>query len=228
LEDCLIAGFETNDNRVNLLARFGGRWAQEDATDWVDATHRAWPPRFIGNRIFLAPHWCTDETPTGRIRIIHNPGLACGTGEHPCTQLALSAIEALDLTGKTVVDIGTGSGLLAIAALQLGAALAIGVDSDEAALHAARENFELNHLPANLAASSVDCLRDACVAVTVANISATVLMSIADELLRICAANAHLILTGFSEYELPAIEETFGKGSVTSSGEWRCVDVPLR
>lgn len=227
LEDGLIAGFETNDERANLLARFGGRWTQEDATDWIDATHRAWPPRLIGNRIFLAPPWCTDATPAGRIRLIHNPGLACGTGEHPCTQLALAAIESLALKGKTVVDVGTGSGLLAIAALQLGAQTAIGVDPDEASLTAARENFELNHLPANLAAGSVDCLRDACAPVTIANISATVLMSIADELLRISAADAHLILTGFSEYELPAIEETFGKGTVTSSGEWRCVNVPL-
>ncbi len=218
LDDGLIAGFETNDQRAELLRRFGGEWTQEDSIDWVETTERAWPARLIGKRIFLAPHWCTEVTPVDRVRIIHNPGLACGTGEHPCTQLALEAIERARVEGKTVVDIGTGSGLLAIAALRLGARMAVGVDFDEAALIAARENFELNGFSAGLAVGSADCLREA--DVTVANISATVILSIADELLRI---GGLLILTGFSDYELPAMEATFGSGAVTESGEWRCL-----
>ena len=220
LADGLIAAFETNDQRTELLKRFGGTWTQEDSTDWVEATQRAWPARLIGGKIFLAPHWCQDETPAGRVRIVHNPGLACGTGEHPCTQLALVALESINLKGKTLVDVGTGSGLLAAAALLLGANVAIGVDHDEAALHAARENFELNRLPAHLAVGSADCLRAA--DVTVVNISATVILSIADELLRI---GGQLILTGFSDYELPPMQQTFGTGTVTSSGEWCCLSL---
>jgi len=226
----LIAGFETNDDRVELLKRFAGRdtqWEQEDATDWVAETHLAWPPRLVGDRIFLAPPWCEDETPSGRVRIAHNPGLACGTGEHPCTQLALAAIEAADVAGKTLVDIGTGSGLLAIAALRLGARSAVGVDTDEAALAAARENFQLNNLPSALATGSAECLRNGCADVTVGNISGTVLLSIADELFRICTSNGRLILTGFNENELAAMEQHFGNGAVTSCGEWRCLDVQL-
>ena len=95
----LIAGFETNDQREALLARCANHeasWTQEDAIDWVAATERAWPARFIGKKIFLTPPWCTDGTPVGRIRVIHNPGLACGTGEHPCTQLALAAMSNID------------------------------------------------------------------------------------------------------------------------------------
>lgn len=226
----LIAGFETNDPRADLMKRFadrGARWMQEDSTDWVAATERAWPARAIGERIFLAPPWCTDPTPLGRVRVIHNPGLACGTGEHPCTQLAIAALEAADVAGKTVADIGTGSGLLAIAALRLGASVAVGVDTDEAALSAAHENFELNDLPSCLAAGSADCLRDGCAAVTVANISGTVLLSIADELMRISTARARLILTGFTQYELSAIDQHIGNGTVTSCGEWRCLSVQL-
>jgi ribosomal protein L11 methyltransferase len=218
LEDGLIAGFETNGHRADLLKRFGGSWVQEDSTDWIEATHQAWPPRLIGDRIFLAAHWCADETPAGRVRVIHNPGLACGTGEHPCTQLALAALESANVSGKVVVDIGSGSALLAIAALRLGARTAVGVDLDEAALTAARENFELNGLPANLAVGSADCLREA--DVTISNISATVILSIADELLRI---GGTLILTGFSDYELLAMQQTFGPGTVTENGEWRCL-----
>jgi ribosomal protein L11 methyltransferase len=226
----LIAAFETNSERLNLLKRFASRqasWIQEDLTDWVEATHRAWPAREIGRSIFLAPPWCTVDTPANRVRIVHNPGLACGTGEHPCTRLALSALETTALAGRSVADVGTGSGILAIAALRLGARLAIGVDWDESALCAARENFELNDLPPLLAAGSADCLRDGCAAVTVANISGTVLLSVADELLRITSAGGQLILSGFTEHELPAIQQNFGDGEVTSCGEWRCLSVPL-
>ncbi len=226
----LIASFETNASRTDLLNRFAGRdtsWVQEDSTNWIAATHRAWPPRPIGQRIFLAPPWCLDETPSGRVRIVHNPGLACGTGEHPCTQLALSALERANLPGKIVVDIGTGSGVLAIAALRFDASMAIGIDTDEAALAAARENFALNRLPPLLVAGSADCLRDGFADVTVANISGTVLLSIADELLRITGPRGQLILTGFSEYELPAIQQNFGDGEITSCGEWRCLHAQL-
>jgi ribosomal protein L11 methyltransferase len=159
--------------------------------------------------------------------VIHNPGLACGTGEHPCTQLALSALELANLPHKTVVDIGTGSGLLAIAALHLGARLAIGVDPDEAALSATRENFALNNLHPLLVVGSADGLRDASSAVTLANISGTVLLSIADDLLRITSQRGQLILTGFTEHELRAIEQNFGRGQVTSCAGWRCLTVQL-
>jgi len=161
------------------------------------------------------------------VRVIHNPGLACGTGEHPCTQLALMALETMALAGKTVVDIGTGSGILAIAALRLGAGFAIGIDTDEAALSAARENFALNTLPPQLVVGSADCLRAGCAAVTVANISATVLLSLAAELFRITGSAGQLILTGFAEYELAAVQQNFGFGEVTSCAEWRCLTVPL-
>lgn len=226
----LIAGFEANDLRSELLARFAAyspEWDQEDAIDWVEETYRAWPAREVGRRLFLAPPWSKEVTPIGRERIVHNPGLACGTGEHPCTQLALLALEEHLRPGSRVVDIGTGSGLLAIAALRLGAAWAIGIDRDEAALRAARENFELNRLSASLAAGSADCLASHCSDLTVANISGTVLLSIANDLLRMARKGAWLILTGFTEAELPIIKQTFGTGTVTTLNEWRCLSLLL-
>lgn len=225
----LIAGFESNAQRAELLEHFAGRdthWDEEDSTDWVAETHRAWPPRSIGECLFLAPAWSTDMTPPGKLRITHNPGLACGTGEHPCTQLALEALERSNPAGKIVIDIGTGSGLLAIAALRLGAISAIGIDPDEAALQAATENFNLNKFNPTLAVGYADCLRDSCAHITVANISATVLLAIGDDLLRIVAPGGTLILTGFTDDELPALEQVFGSGLVTSSGEWRCLSLP--
>jgi ribosomal protein L11 methyltransferase len=153
----------------------------------------------------------------------HNPGLACGTGEHPCTQLALEAIERQIRPGVTVVDIGTGSGILAIAALQLGARRVAGTDLDEAALHAAAENFALNDLLPQLIVGSADCLRSQCSDLTVANISGSVLLSIMDHLVRITSPSGRLILTGFPESELPAFLQLFPDCEVSGRNEWRCI-----
>lgn len=224
----LIAGFASNDSRDALLkrfARFSPQWAQEADTDWVAATRDAWPARAVGNRLYLAAPWCTDETPGGRLRRNHNPGLACGTGEHPCTQLALEALENLVFPGCSVADIGTGSGILAIAALQLGASLVIGLDPDEAALRAATENFELNHLRANLGAASADCLASDVFDIVVANISATVLLSIADDRLRIVRSRGTLVLTGFAEAESAVVRQVFTGCTEVEQDGWSCLSL---
>jgi ribosomal protein L11 methyltransferase len=227
----LIASFETNADRLMLLERFAAHspeWKQQSAIDWVAETQRAWPGREVGTRFFLSPPWCADATPPDRLRLMHNPGLACGTGEHVCTQLALIALERCIRPLCKAVDVGTGSGVLAIAALQLGAALAVGLDTDEAALEAARENFALNQLIPTLATGSADCMADGCADVVVANISATVLISIAADLLSLLAKEGFLILTGFQEPELATVQNMFATAEVTSSlvfslDDWNCL-----
>jgi ribosomal protein L11 methyltransferase len=229
-EITLLSGFEKNESRESLLRRFAlyrPEWEHDDATDWVAHTKEAWPPRRVGERLFLTPPWYDGETPSGCLRVIHNPGLACGTGEHPCTQLALEALEKCMLTGATVADVGTGSGILAIAALRLGAARAVGLDTDEAALAAARENFALNGLPALLSAGSAEAVQSGTADVTVANIGATVLLAISEDLLRIIKPNGTLILTGFPEWELSALRKMFPSASVSAMNEWRCIVATL-
>lgn len=165
---------------VILIATFEnpqeGGWKEDESIDWVAETQRTWKARQVGERIFLAPPWNDEPTPGGRFRLIHNPGLASGTGEHPCTQLALAALEQCVAAGCRVIDVGTGSGILAIAALLSGAASAVGLDPDEMALGVARENHRLNDRSPLLAAGSAECLADGCADITVANISATVLL----------------------------------------------------
>jgi ribosomal protein L11 methyltransferase len=222
----LIAAFEMNEHRGELLRRFAQyapEWEHEIGTDWIQYTRDAWPARSVGTKLFLAPHWCSDPTPEGRERIIHNPGQACGTGEHPCTQLALKALEECVWAGSRVIDVGTGSGILAIAARRLGAATAIGMDIDEASLQAARENFLLNNLTPRLVVGSAEAVPDACADVTVANINGTVLLSMLDELLRITRTNGWLILTGFAEEECPALQAYFPDAIVSAINEWRCL-----
>lgn len=216
---------------VVLIATFAnaqpGAWKEDQSIDWIAETQRAWPPRLIGQRIFLAPPWNREPAPEGRFRLVHNPSSASGTGEHPCTQLALAALEQHITAGIRVVDVGTGSGILAVAARLLGAVSAIGLDTDEAALDVARENHALNALAPQLIVGSAECLSDSCADILVANINATVLLSIADEFLRISARGGRLILTGFTEPELSTIEQIFPPFAkcVHQSGEWVCVNL---
>ena len=224
----LLAAFHHRND--SLLRRFGAyspAWREVAEIDWIEETHRAWPARAIGNRLFLAPGWCTHPTPPGRIRIVHNPGQASGTGEHPCTQLALLALENRLGAGATVADIGTGSGILSIAALRLGAARAISADIDGDALHVARESFSLNALEAELVAGSANCLADGIADITVANISGAVLLSIMEDLLRITRAGGCLVLAGFPESELYAFQQLFPSGDIAIQGEWCSIIVKL-
>ncbi|MBV9036001.1 MAG: 50S ribosomal protein L11 methyltransferase, partial [Acidobacteriaceae bacterium] len=162
----------------------------------------------------------------GRVRIIHNPGLASGTGEHPCTQLVLEALERSVTPGATVLDVGTGSGVLAIAALQLGAGFALGIDPDINALQTARENL-LNGLTPALAAGSADCIADGWADITVANISGTVLLSILDDLLRATRLGGHLILSGFINDEAPAFLRLFPDAEQTTREGWSCLETKV-
>lgn len=107
--------------------------------EWMDNFH---PMRF-GERLWICPSW--REVPDANaVNVMLDPGLAFGTGTHPTTSLCLQWLDGLDLAGKTIIDFGCGSGILAIAALKLGAAKAIGIDIDPQAIQASRDNAERN------------------------------------------------------------------------------------
>ncbi|EOG1933879.1 50S ribosomal protein L11 methyltransferase [Providencia stuartii] len=107
--------------------------------EWMDNFH---PMRF-GQRLWVCPSW-RDVPDPNAVNVMLDPGLAFGTGTHPTTSLCLEWLDGLDLEGKTVIDFGCGSGILAIAALKLGAAQAIGIDIDPQAIIASRDNAERN------------------------------------------------------------------------------------
>ncbi len=107
--------------------------------EWMDNFH----PMQFGKRLWICPSWREIPDPNA-VNVMLDPGLAFGTGTHPTTALCLEWLESLDLEGKTVIDFGCGSGILAIAALKLGAKKAIGIDIDPQAIIASRANAEQN------------------------------------------------------------------------------------
>ena len=118
--------------------------------NWMEAWKERYKPIPIGKTLIIVPAWL-DSQDVARISIKIDPGMAFGTGTHPTTQLCLALVEeafndlgAADRQALTIIDIGCGSGILSIGALKLGAALALGVDIDEASVKASRENADAN------------------------------------------------------------------------------------
>jgi ribosomal protein L11 methyltransferase len=119
-----------------------------DDQDWVRATQAQFGPQRISAKFWIVPGWCTPPDPSA-LNILLDPGLAFGTGSHPSTRLCLRWLERHVRPAARVIDFGCGSGILAIAAMKLGAASAHGVDIDPQAVLAARRNAVQNQVPAH-------------------------------------------------------------------------------
>jgi ribosomal protein L11 methyltransferase len=125
-------------------------------SDWADAWKAYFPVMRVGQRIVIRPTWRRHRAAPGDVVLALDPGMAFGTGLHPTTRLCLAAVEALadrgDLAGARVLDVGCGSGILAIAAVKLGAASAVGVDTDPIAIEATTANVRRNRIARRVAA----------------------------------------------------------------------------
>ncbi len=115
----------------------------DDGEDWQNSWKEHYAALPVGNRLIIKPSWVDleEEAAVGRVIVELDPGIAFGTGYHPSTYTCLEALEELALPGMKVLDLGTGSGILTIAALKLGAASSVALDIDGQAVSAARQNF---------------------------------------------------------------------------------------
>jgi ribosomal protein L11 methyltransferase len=121
-------------------------WKTVDDEDWANGWKQYYKPIRITDRLTVKPTWETYEPSEGEIVIELDPGMAFGTGTHPTTSLCLRAIERYIKPGDEVIDVGTGSGILAIAAAKLGAGGVLALDLDPVAVSSAKENVALNGL----------------------------------------------------------------------------------
>ena len=113
-------------------------------TDWEESWKENYPPQPIGKNLIVLPCWLAEQDESGRLPVILDPGLTFGTGAHPSTQMVMEFMEDLVKPGFRCLDLGSGSGILSIAALRLGAASAVGMDIDPKAEDIARENAAYN------------------------------------------------------------------------------------
>lgn len=145
-----LAGFE---------AALGMTMGGVDEEDWADGWKQYYKPTPIGERLLILPEW--EECPdTDRVVFLNNPGMAFGTGTHATTRLALEAVERVTQAGMRVLDMGCGSGILAICALLLGAECADGVDIDPLAADVSRENAARNGVQARYRAFAGNVVTD--------------------------------------------------------------------
>ena len=165
-------------------------------TDWVTLTQRQFAPIRAGERLWIVPTWHAPPEP-GAINIVLDPGVAFGTGSHPTTGLCLAWLERNVRAGDSVLDYGCGSGILAIAAMRLGAARAIAIDIDPLALEAARYNSQRNAVA--LEVMDAQSAIPGAVRITVANILANPLRMLAPILASHTQPGGMLVLSGILE-----------------------------
>ena len=205
--------------------------------DWAEGWKENYPPQPVGEQLVVLPYWNSEET-GGRLPIILDPGLTFGTGAHPSTQMVLEVMENTVKPGFACLDLGSGSGILSIAALRLGAASAIGVDIDPKAEDIARENAAYNGFAApafqamtgnvtedkkmmeQLAAGQYDLV--------LVNIVADVIIGLAPLLPRFLRTETKLICSGILDVRLPDVIAALERAGLTvtqtkAKEDWRCV-----
>ena len=180
--------------------------------DWIRAWMDSFKPLKFGKKLWICPTWCKVPD-SDAVTVMLDPGLAFGTGTHPTTSLCLEWLDGLNLLDKTVLDYGCGSGILAIAALKLGAKEAFGVDIDPQALEASKENAKrngvLNKLTLCDGKKSSASLTPA--PVTVANILCGPLADLEPHIAKLTAPDGLLALSGILTEQAPEIIEAYSK-----------------
>jgi ribosomal protein L11 methyltransferase len=192
----------------------------EDA-DWVALTQRQFEPIRVGERLWIVPTWHHAPEPDA-INVILDPGAAFGTGSHPTTRLCLAWLERHIAGGESVLDYGCGSGILAIAAMRLGAGSVVAVDVDPLALEAARYNAAQNAVAIEVldAQSALPCR----FGITVANILANPLRMLAPLLGAHTRAGGWITLSGILEQQAEGVVAAYAPWAelavVADEGGW--------
>jgi len=200
--------------RASLSQRFAVTPIDVSDEDWARRSQEGLAPISVG-RITVLPN-PESRTPNPDIVVVIRPSMGFGTGHHATTRLCLDALQQIDLGGKTALDVGTGSGVLAIAADRLGAASAIGIDLDPDAIQSARENLELNpdvrHVRFDVADLGAAALSPA--DVVLANLTGALLERSAPTLLATVRSGGALILSGLQSHERDTVVRAFAAAEV--------------
>ena len=209
-----------------------------EEVDWEESWKENYPPQPVGKNIIVLPYWLADSDTDGKLPVILDPGLTFGTGAHPSTQMVMEFMEQLPLEGKSCIDLGSGSGILSIAALRLGAKSAVGVDIDPKAEDIARQNCSYNGFAApEFTAFTGNVLADKKLMarlskekydLVLVNIVADVIVALSPVLPEIVAENGTLILSGILDNRLADVKQALHAAGLTITAvgekeEWRSI-----
>ena len=187
--------------------------------EWMDNFH----PMQFGERLWICPSW-RDVPDPDAVNVMLDPGLAFGTGTHPTTALCLRWLDGIDMAGKTVVDFGCGSGILALAALKLGAERVVGVDIDPQALQATKENARRNGVEDRLDVYLPQDQPELEADVVMANILSGPLLALQSVITNYCKSKGLLVLSGILAEQVSKIEDAYSQDIVLEpsaiDGEW--------
>lgn len=212
------AFFEETSDRGEILQLYpGARLRVEEQRDWVQFARDLLQPIEVGSRFYLVPAWRDDPAPAGRFRIAVNPGLAFGTGVHETTRLCMEALEDFVSPGMSVLDVGTGSGILAHAARLLGAGEVYACDIDNVAVEIAGQHGGAPHR----FVGSADAVATGAADVVVANINPETILRLAPDLLRVRRAGGILLASGLERSDVALVRQALPPvREIREKGEW--------
>ena len=242
LEDTDSAGM---DKLTTLLSKLGLTMTSAllPDVDYEESWKDSYPPQPIGKKLLVLPCWLADTDPDGRLPVILDPGLTFGTGAHPSTQMVMEAMEELVQPGDHCLDLGSGSGILSITALRLGAKSAAGVDIDPKAEGIARENAAYNGFGApeflaftgNVTADKqlMEKLADRHYDLVLVNIVADVIIGLSPVLPKFMDEKTLLICSGILDTRLEDVKAALEKAGleitlIKAKEDWRCVSARRR
>ena len=227
----LTAYFEVAENKAEIeqaLKPWECRFEPVPDTDWTLAWRSFFQPVYPTPRMAICPPWDRVPDPPGGFTVAIDPQMAFGTGHHETTRLALLGLEKKITSGDRVLDVGTGSGILSIAAVKLGAAEVMAVDIEASAIENARANCVLNDVDAQvvLMQCSVDRV-SGLFDVVVANIISSILFSLIPELAKRLHPEGYAILGGILDREREAFCTALDRANLVldemlDDGEWLC------
>ena len=191
--------------------------------NWEQIGRDQFRPFNVEGALWVCPSWCQPPVPNA-VNIIIDPGLAFGTGTHPTTALCLRQLNKIDLAERTVLDWGCGSGILAVAALKLGALRATATDIDPKALSTTRENGQNNGIGDQLAVVTPEHIVSPMIFdIVIANILAHTLIELAPQLNSLLAADGLVLLSGVLGAQAEPVCAAFGPGytfDTVPADEW--------
>ena len=207
-------------------------------TNWEESWKDNYPPQEVGQDLVVLPYWLAQDYEGSRKQVILDPGLTFGTGAHPSTQMVMEAMERAVAPGARCLDLGSGSGILSITALRLGAEKAVGVDIDPKAEDIARENAAYNGfispaftaLTGNVTADKalMDRLAGEKWDLVLVNIVADVIIGLAPVLPHFLGEDTTLICSGILDTRLAEVTAALTAAGITitqthAKEDWRCV-----